>query len=102
MQAKAGPSTEVVGGRDRTGRTFARTDGPVLVEGCCALDGRFVNTLAFVDIIGRSVGSQTSLISKTASGVVGTEVLKDVVFDEGAGGPSVDREVTVTIGVVAT
>ena len=55
------------------------------------------NNAHLVDIIGISIGDDRALLGGSTAGVVGTEVLNDVVLDQGILGPSVDSKVAVAI-----
>ena len=82
LHAKARPGCEVVGDRDGAGRALALSDRPELLEVRGALDGRSVGALVGVDVVGAAVGGDRSLLSGAGAGVVGTEVLDDVVLDQ--------------------
>jgi hypothetical protein len=82
LHAKAGPGCKVVGDRDGAGRALALTDGPELLEVRGALDGRSVGALVGVDVVDAAVGGDGSLLGGAGAGVVGAEVLDDVVLDQ--------------------
>ena len=100
VQTELLPRVEVVRSRDRAARAVRLADGPVLVEGSGALDRRLVDTRRLVDVVGRAGGGDGALEGETRAGVVGTEVLEDVVLDERVRGPAVDGQVGVTCGDV--
>jgi len=79
--AEGCPGIKMTRGSDSSGTTFRLADGPVLVKGRSTLDGWLVDTLALVDVVGTSVANDGSLMCQTRSWVIGTEVLKDVVFN---------------------
>ena len=79
---------------------MARADGPVLVKGRSALDGRCVDALIEVDVVGAAVGIHGASISASCRWVIGAEGLGDVVFDKGVRGPAVDGKVAVAVGLV--
>jgi len=101
VQAERSPRVEVVRSRDRAGRALVLANGPVLVEGSRTLDGRLVHAGALIDIVRRPIGVHGTLVRQTRGGVVGAEVLENVVLNEWARRPAVDREVAVTLRVVA-
>ena len=98
IHAEIRPSIEVVGSSDSTTGASALADGPVLVEGSRAGDRGLVNLLVLVDIVNGAVTGDSSLVGHCATGVVVAVVLEDVVLDQGAGGPAIDREVRVSGG----
>jgi hypothetical protein len=71
-------------------------DGPVLIEGRCALDGGFVGAYTCEDVVCRTIRGEGTLVRAAAGGVVCAEVFDNVVLDERAGAPTVDRKVAVT------
>lgn len=97
-----GPSVEVSASVDGTTRALVRTDGPVLVEGAGALDGGGVVTGALEDLVVGAVDVDGALAGGAGGGVVGAEVLDDVVLNERVAGPAVDGEVGVAVGLVGT
>lgn len=84
---------------DRTAAALALPDRPPLRESGRADDGRLIHTLAGVDVVGAAVGVEATLVLGTAAGVIGAEVLDDVVFDQRVAEPAVKREVSVAAGV---
>jgi hypothetical protein len=73
---------------------------PVLREGLRAVDAGRIGACRGVDVVGAAVGGDGALEGAPGGGVVGAEVLDDVVFDEGGAGPAVDGEVGVAGGGV--
>lgn len=102
LHALSSPCIEVGLHVDRAGAALVCADGPVLVEGLGAIDGGLVDALGLRDLVGGAVGGYGALDGGLRGGVVGAEVLDDVVFDQGVAGPAVDGEVGVTAGVVGT
>ena len=82
LHAKAGPCAEVSAHVDGAGRALALADRPELLEGRGALDGRCVGALVGVDIVDAAVDGDRALLGGAGAGVVGAEVLDDVVFDQ--------------------
>ncbi len=78
--------------RDGAAASAGRSDGDVLVEGCCPHDGRLVDTLVLPDRVGPSVASERPLDSALGWGV--QRVLYDIVLNQGIGGPAIDGEKT--------
>jgi hypothetical protein len=83
LHAKAGPGCKVVGDRDGARRALALADRPELLEVRGALDGRSVGALVGVDVVDAAVRGDRSLLGGAGAGVVGAEVLDDVVLDQG-------------------
>jgi hypothetical protein len=83
LHAKAGPGCKVVGDRDGARRALALADRPELLEVGGALDGRSVGALVGVDVVDAAVRGDRSLLGGAGAGVVGAEVLDDVVLDQG-------------------
>jgi len=85
----------VVAGGDGATGALALADGPVLGEGSSTLDRRSVGAGVLVDVVGGTVGVDSSNVVGAGTWVVGTVVVGDVVLNERAGGPSVDGEIGV-------
>lgn len=83
LHAEAGPGVEVVGESDGSGRALVAADRPELLEGAGTLDGGGVVALVGVDIVGVAIGGDRSLLGSTTAWVESTEVLHDVVLDQG-------------------
>jgi hypothetical protein len=102
-QASLSPGVEVSTGVDGSAGSLVAADGPVLLEGLAVtLDGRSTVASADSNVIDGSVNVDLTLLLSTGRGVVGAEVLNDVVLDERVAGPAVDSEVAVTVGLVVT
>lgn len=97
--SKRSPSVEVVSSGDSSAGALGAADGPVLVEGGSSGDGRLVHLLVGIDIVDGSIAGHGSLEGHAAAGVVLAIAFHDVVFDEGASGPAVDSEVSISGGV---
>jgi len=102
LHASSGPRVEVGCDVHGSTSTLGVTDRPELVEGLGALNGRLVHSLSLGDPVRASVRGDGALVRRTSGRVVCAEVFNDVVFDERVGGPAVDGEVTVAVGVVGT
>ena len=89
------PSVEVVCSRNCTSRTLQRTDRPVLIEGCGPLDGRCVDALSFVDVVGSSITDDGTLEREAGAGIVRAKVFDDVVLNQRIGCPTVNPKVGV-------
>lgn len=100
LQAELGPRIEVVPNRDGPAGALGRADGPELVEGPGALDGRLVNAGGLVDVVGSAIALHGADERGRAAGVERAVGLDDVVLDEGALGPAVDGEVAVAVRLV--
>jgi hypothetical protein len=98
--AGVGPGVEVRLHVDGAASSLLLTNGPELLEVAGALDGRGVPALADGDVIGAAVGVDGALALGARGRVVGAEVLDNVVLDQWVGGPAVDGEVRVAVGVV--
>lgn len=90
----------MVCGRDSSARAVRLADGPVLSESRSSLNGWLVCTEARKDIICSTVRGDCALMCATAGWVVRAKGFNNIVLDERASGPTVDREVAVTIGTV--
>jgi hypothetical protein len=88
----------VVGSSNGSAGALVATDRPVLVESSSAGDGRLVDLGVGVDIVDGSITGNSSLVGHAVSGVVVAVVFQDIVLDEGAGGPAVNSEVSITGG----
>ena len=87
----------MLAGVDGTADTLLAADGPVLVKGRRALDGRLVDAAGLVDVVGTAVVVDCAEPGGAGRGVVGAVRLDDVVLDEGVGGPAVERQVCANI-----
>jgi hypothetical protein len=99
VEAIALPRVEMGAGVDGTARTVGLTDGPVLVERGRADDRRLVDALGAEDVVRRAIGSDRAEPLRPRAGVVGAEVLDDVVLDERVGRPAIDGEIAVAARV---
>ena len=82
LHAEARPRVEMIGHCDGAGRTLALADGPELLEGRGAFDGRSVGALVGVDIVDAAVSRDGSLLGCPRGRVVGAEVFDHIVFDQ--------------------
>lgn len=92
----------MVAGRDGASDALGSADRPVLLEGRGALDGWRVGTGGLVNVVRAAVAGHLADLGGAGRWVVGSVGLDDVVFDERACGPAVEREVAVAIGAVST
>lgn len=102
VKADVLPGLEVSTGVDGSAGTLVASDRPVLLKGLVAFNRGSVDTGTDVDVIDRSVNGHLTLLLAAGRGVVGAEVLNDVVLDERVLGPSVNSEVAVAVDVVST
>lgn len=86
--------------RNASTGSLGSTDRPILLKGRCANDRWLVGSGALVDIVGIPVGYDRAFLRRAGRGVVGAEVLDDVVLDEGRLCPSVDGEIAVAVGLI--
>jgi hypothetical protein len=86
----------------RAGRALVLTNRPILLKGPGAINGWLVGAGRLSDLVGRAVRGDGTLVLGLRRGVVGTEVLNDVVLDERVAGPTVDGKVGVAVVVVGT
>lgn len=89
----------MVGSGDCSAGTLGPADGPVLVEGSSSRDGRLIHLLVGIDIVDRSIAGHGSLEGHAAAGVVFAIAFHDVIFDEGASGPPIDSEISISRGL---
>lgn len=101
VHAQASPGVEVIRGGDRATGPLVLANGPVLVEGGRALDRRLVDLLVLVDVVGGSVTVDGAFVRHARARIVAAIVLEDVVFNQGVSGPSIHREVGISIGIEA-
>lgn len=85
---------------DGASDTLGAANRPVLLEGGCAFNGGSIGASAHVDIVGASITGHLALLGSAAGWVIGAEGFDDVVLNERAPGPAVEREVAVSIRVV--
>jgi hypothetical protein len=100
LHALGSPGVEVGLHVDGTGAALVLADRPVLVEGLSTVDGGLVDTLGLGDLVRGAIGGDGALDCGVGGGVVGAEVLNDVVLDQRVAGPAVDGEVGVALRVV--
>lgn len=94
------PRIEVIRRRDGAAGSVRLPHTPVLIEGGRALDARLVDALRAVDVVRGPVAGDGPKTGSARTGVVGAEVLDNVVLDQRIGGPPVDREVRIAVGGV--
>lgn len=100
LHALGSPSIKVSLHVDGAAAALVGAHRPVLVEGLGAVDGGLVDALGLGDLVRRAVGGDGALDGGLRGGVVGAEVLDDVVFDQWVAGPAVNGKVGVAVGVV--
>lgn len=101
-QASSSPRVKVVAGRDGASDALGSADRPVLLKGRGALDGWRVGAGGLVNVVRAAVAGHLADLGSAGRWVVGSVGLDDVVFDERARGPAVEREVAVAIGAIGT
>lgn len=99
--ARALPGVEEVARRDGAAGPLVAPDGPVLVEGRGAIDGRRVGPRRLVQVVGAAVGRDGALGLGARARVVLAKVLEDVVLDQGGTSPPVDAEVLIGSCVIS-
>jgi hypothetical protein len=90
------PSIEVIVHVHRSADTLGGTNGPVLLKGFRAINGRLVVTRGNIDVVGSSISVERSLVLCTWAWVIGSVGFDNVVFYEGIAGPAVDGEIAVS------
>src|SRR5688572_12954565 len=95
VHAVRGPRIEVIAGGDRSTDPPLLTHAPVLVERARAFDGRLVDALRAIDVIGAAVAGHRAHEPLSARRTVRAPALDDVVLDERILRPSVERQVAV-------
>ena len=101
-QARLAPGVEVSLNVDGAADPMVLTNGPVLVKGRVANDGRLVDARGLVDVVHAAVRLDGAQKLCARRGIVGAEALDNVVFDQRIGGPAVDREIAVSTGLPGT
>lgn len=84
------PGSEVVARCDSSLGTLVLTNRPVLSEGRSTFNGRLVDSLAGIDVVGAAIASNRALLRCARRGVVGAKVFDYVEFDEWVLGPAID------------
>jgi hypothetical protein len=102
VHAITGPGVKVCLHVDGSSSAKTLTDRPVLLEGAGTVDGWLVGASRNHDVVVGTIGIEATLVLGTAAGVVGSEVLNDIVLDEWVAGPSVDGEVSVALWLEGT
>jgi hypothetical protein len=77
-------------------------DRPILIEGGSSLNRWLVDALVQVDIVGATVTGNGALVGASGGWVVVTVGFDDVIFNEGIGHPSINREIRVSCKLVRT
>ena len=98
--AQLSPSVEVRLGRNASAGTLVAANRPELLKGRGTENGWCVGPGALVDIVGITVSIDRALLGGAGGGVVGAEVLDDVVLDEWVLGPAVDGQVAVSVWLI--
>lgn len=94
------PSLEVSTNIDAASGSVVLANGPVLLKGLGTVDRRSVGTGTGEDFVGAAIDLDSSLALSSARGIVGAEILDDVVLDQGVSGPSIDGKVAVAVRLV--
>ena len=102
FQSSSSPGVEVGSSIDISTNTMFLADRPVLLEGGGPLDGGRIGTSAHVDVIGSSITLDRTLQFAVTGWVIGAKGFDNVVFNERVGGPAINSEVAVPLGVVIT
>lgn len=102
LHALGSPGVEVGLHVDGTRAALVLANRPVLVEGLGAVDGGLVDTLGLGDLVRGAVRGNGALDCGVGGGVVGAEVLNNVVLDQRVAGPAVDGEIGIALGFVGT
>jgi hypothetical protein len=102
VHAGLSPSIEVVLHVDGAAGALVAADRPVLVESLSTVDGRLLVTGGHVEIVGVTVGVDSTSVLSLATGVVRAVALNDVVLDERAASPAVNAKVSVALRVEGT
>ena len=107
LHAELVPGIEVLANINRARKSSARrllgvADRPVLLKGRGSLDGGLVGTGGLEDIIRSTIDGDGALLGGGAGWVVAAVALDDVVLDERVGGPAVEGNVAVSVGLVGT
>ena len=87
------PLVEMLARVDGAADTLDPADRPVLVKGRSALDGRLVDALGLVDVIGAAIVLDGAELLRSRRGIVRAVRLDDVVLDQRVLGPAVQGEV---------
>ena len=101
-KAGIGPRAEMAAGVHFAARTLLPTNRPVLLESLVAIDAGRVVAGRPANVIGAVVAVHLAEGLGVGRGVVGAEVLDNVVLDEGVPHPAVDSEVAVAVRLVVT
>jgi hypothetical protein len=99
---KACPRIEVARRGDGAASPFAGADRPVLLECGSTYDGRLVCAGGGEDVVGAAVAGDGPFLRSGGRRIIGSVVFCDVVFNQGALGPAVDRQVAVAVGAVGS
>lgn len=100
LHALAGPSIEVGLHVDRSAGALVLTNRPVLLKGRGTIDRWLVGAGALGNLVAGAVDGDGTLVLRLRRGVVGAEVLDNVVLNQRVAGPAVDGKVGVAVGVV--
>lgn len=98
LEAGLLPGVEVVLHGDGASDALLLADGPELVKGGGAVDGRLVDALRAVHVVGAAVALDGAQLGRAARRVVRAERLHHVVLDQRVSRPAVDRQVAVDAG----
>lgn len=87
---------------DGTASALVATDGPELLECCCAVDGGLVGPGAGGHVVDGPVEGDGALCASSTGRIVCAEILNDVILDKGAPRPSIYGEIRVAVILVGT
>lgn len=100
LHAHGGPGVKVLLHVDGAGAPLLLADGPVLLKGAGAIDGRLVGARRLGDLVRGAVDVDGALARGLRGRVVRAKVLDHVVLDERVARPPVDGQVRVAVGAV--
>lgn len=95
-----GPEVEMVASCDSSRRTFALSNGPVLREGACSGDRWLVVAGVGADLVGTTVGGESTKDLGPAARVVTAIVLNDIVFSLWRIYPAINCEIGARAGSI--
>jgi hypothetical protein len=95
------PGTRVVTKGDRSARSLVIPNTPELLKRLCTVNRGLVGAGTHAELVGTAVASSSAVIARARGRIVIDPVFNNVVLDQRASSPAVERQITGAVGAVA-
>lgn len=101
VEASFGPGVEMGRDIDGASRALITTNGPVLLEGLGSVNRRSVGPGGLIEVVGRAINGNLTLLRGAGRGVIGTEVFNDIILNERVSSPAIDSKIAITVRFIS-